>query len=282
MLTGGEPMLNPNFLKIVEICSKKFAKVQVQTNGTCITKEIAKTMEAAGVHNVNISIHGSEKMHDYLTAVRGSYQKAINGVKEILKTDVGISTNFVLTSKNIGEFPWYVDHMYSLGVREFSLTRFTSPGVGVCSKFFNISREELLYILQYINDKHAENNELIFLLANSIPMSVLPNHLRHHCNSCHFGASGFYIDVYGNVMMCGMSRMKIGNLFEKSIKEIKAKSKVYIDYVLGKGVPVTCREECKDFHLCRGGCRAAALFSSGSYEGSDPLCVKCMDGCADI
>lgn len=273
VLTGGEPMLNSDFLKIAEICSEKFAKIQVQTNGTFITEEMAKKLEALGVHSVNISIHGTETTHEYLTGVRGSYQKAISGIKEILKTNVGISTNFVITSKNIEEFSGHVDYMYSLGVREFSLTRFTPTGVGACSKFLDVSKDELLKVLQYTNNKHAENKTLNFLLANSIPMCALPENLRNHCNYCHFGASRFYIDVHGNVMMCGMSRVKIGNILEKSIKEIKTHSSIYIDHVLGKGVPIKCRE-CEDFSSCRGGCRAAALSASGSYIGNDPLCSK--------
>jgi MoaA/NifB/PqqE/SkfB family radical SAM enzyme len=220
VLTGGEPMMHRNFLTILKMCSEKFARVQIQTNGTFITNDVAQYLDEHGVSNVNISLHGSEQIHEQLTGVKGSYKKAIDGIKAILKTNVDLCTNFVVTAKNLHEFPEHVDNMYKIGVRTFSLTRFTSTGLGSASKSLEITVDELLTVLRYTNQKHSQNKEINFLLANSVPFCALPNDLKNHCNYCHFGSSRFYIDVNGNVLMCGMSRIKIGNILESSIKDI--------------------------------------------------------------
>lgn len=273
VLTGGEPMLHRNFLEIVKICTENFARVQLQTNGTFITDEITEYFVKYGISYVNISLHGSEQTHEDLTKVKGSYKKAIDGIKAILKSNIPLCTNFVITSRNISEFPNHVDRMYDLGVRTISLTRFTPVGSGECSKFLEISVDDLLGVLRYTNSKHAKNNEVNFLLANSIPFCALPDDLKNHCNYCHFGASRFYIDVYGNVLMCGMSRVKIGNMLESSIKDIKTSSNIYRNHVDGSGISSPCAE-CLDFDRCRGGCRAAALSVNNDYFGCDPLCGR--------
>lgn len=274
VLTGGEPMMHRNFLQIAEECTKKFAKVQVQTNGTFISDDIAQKLQKFGVRGMNISIHGMEETHEKLTGVAGSYKKAIEGVKAVLKTNISLTTNFVVTALNIDEFPEHVERMYNLGVRVFSLTRFTPTGLGSKAKTLEISSQQLLDVLRYANQKHSQNNKINFLLANSIPLCALPDDLRNHCNYCHFGSSRFYIDVNGNVLMCGMSRVKIGNILESSIQDIKKNSNVYREHVTGAKIASPCAN-CRDFSVCRGGCRAAALASSGDYFGCDPMCSKC-------
>jgi len=272
VLTGGEPMLHPDFIKIVELCSTKFIKVQIQTNGTHITKEMAKTLESFQVQSVNVSLHGFEETNDYLTGVKGSYKKALDGIKAMLSTNVMVVSNFVLTSKNISELPAHIDFLFNIGVKNFTLTRFSPTGVGSSSAFLNISKDELLLALEYINNKQKIEDGISFLLANSIPRCALPIHLYNHCNYCHFGASRFYIDVMGNVLVCGMSRVKLGNLLEDSFRSIKEKSQIYKDHITGESFPKECKV-CSDFHLCRGGCRAAAISVSGSFSGPDPLSI---------
>ncbi|GHU17439.1 hypothetical protein FACS189472_04320 [Alphaproteobacteria bacterium] len=275
VLTGGEPMLHKDFLKIAKICAESFARVQVQTNGTFLTDDVASYLNKYGIGNINISLHGCEQTHENLTGVKGSYQRAIDGIKAIMKTDISLCTNFVLTSQNIREFQEHVDRMYNMGVKLFSLTRFTPVGLGSSSRFLEVSIDELLEVLRYTNLRHSQDKELNFLLANSIPLCALPDDLRNHCNYCHFGSSRFYIDVHGNVLMCGMSRIKIGNILEASLKEIKMNSDIYKCHVSGAKISSPCAI-CRDFHLCRGGCRAAALAATDDYFGRDPLCSRCM------
>ena len=272
VLTGGEPMLHPDFIKIVEICSNKFSKVQVQTNGTHITQRMAKALEDFHVQSVNISLHGFEETNDYLTGVRGSYKKALDGIKAILSTDVMVVSNFVLTSKNISELPAHIDFLCNIGVKNFTLTRFSPTGIGGASTFLKISKDELLLSLEYINNKQKTEKGISFLLANSIPKCALPVHLYSYCNYCHFGASRFYLDIIGNILICGMSRVKLGNLLEDSIRSIKEKSQIYKDHITGESFPQECKD-CADFRLCRGGCRATAISASGSFSGLDPLSI---------
>lgn len=270
VLTGGEPMLHPEFLEILERCTKEFIKVQIQTNGTYITPVLAKRFEALGVHSVNISLHGAANTNDYLTKIKGSYQKALDGMKAILSTQVILVSNFVLTNKNIDEFPAHVDFLHNLGVRSFTLTRFSPTGIGSNAASLAITKEQLLSVLDFVHQKHQAEPTTSFLLANSIPRCVLPRHLQYHCNYCHFGASRFYIDVNGNVLTCGMSRVRLGNILENTFKEIKSHSKIYHDQIIGESFPEKCKT-CADFTCCRGGCRAAALSATGDYSGKDPL-----------
>ncbi|MCR5224709.1 MAG: hypothetical protein K6C34_01375, partial [Alphaproteobacteria bacterium] len=74
---------------------ESFVKVQIQTNGTFITKDVISKM--VRVHGINISLHGFRKIHDELTQITGSFEKALNGIRLVLEHDIPFMTNCVLT-----------------------------------------------------------------------------------------------------------------------------------------------------------------------------------------
>lgn len=273
VLTGGEPVLHPRFMELTSYCAHKFNKVMLQTNGTLITDAVAKHLHENGVHEVNISIHGEKKCHDCLTQVDGSYASALQAISLLVNLPIRISSNFVVTKENIEELQANINTLYEHGVRHLTLTRFTPAGVGSANKDLVVSLEELVAAITIADDQVRRLDGLTVLLANAMPRCALPDTLKSYCGHCHFGASRFYIDINGNVLMCGMSRVKIGNILEESFYIMKQRSEDYKKHILGTDVPKVC-QDCSDFKQCRGGCRAAALAYSSSLCGSDPYNKK--------
>lgn len=273
ILTGGEPMTHPQFNKILQKCCEYFDKVMVQTNGTLIDASTVKLFADKGVYGVNVSLHGNDTLHEKLTLVSGSFQKAYSALNLLVKGGINTASNFVLTSKNVHYFPKALNMLYELGVNGMTLTRFTPTGVGANSKCLSITIDQLIEVLNY-SDEFLRNKRKGFyvFLANSVPNCALPEHLKHYSEYCHFGASRFYIDVNGNVLMCGMSRLKIGNVLEERFQSMKAKSEIYCNHICENDVPSYC-QKCSHFSVCHGGCRAAALAYSGKINGADPYCA---------
>lgn len=269
ILTGGEPMLHPQFKEILHICCDRFTKTMIQTNGTLIDKAMADFIKDKDVFGVNVSLHGSKSVHEELTCVNGSYELAINAIKNLVERNVRVASNFVLTSANIHGLGDTIDLLYSIGLRELTLTRFTPTGVGGNNAYLSITIDQLLSSLKCVKEKMNKYKDLKIILANSVPYCGLTNELASFCEYCHFGISRFYIDVNGCVLMCGMSRITIGNVLENDFKCMKETSEIYKNHVLGQDVPEKCRN-CPDFSICRGGCRAAALACSGEICGADP------------
>jgi radical SAM protein with 4Fe4S-binding SPASM domain len=273
VLTGGEPMLHPEFQNIFVRSTALFQKTMVQTNGMLINTQVAKFFKNHEVHSVNVSLHGSKNMHEELTAVFGSYDPAVSAIKHLLSQGVKTASNFVMTSKNISSFSETADTLYSMGLREMTLTRFTPAGFGAKNRDLALSTDELIGALYIAKEKMTAHPGFNIILANSVPYCALPPDLSCFCSYCHFGGSRFYIDIHGNVMMCGMSRVVIGNILEKSFKEIKERSDKYRSNIAGTNVPAAC-QNCGHFDVCRGGCRAAALAHTGSFSGQDPYMAR--------
>lgn len=281
ILTGGEPISHPRFEEILDKCCTYFDKVMVQTNGTLINSEIAKLLKNKGVYGVNVSLHGGKSLHEKLTLVEGSYEQAYYAIRQLTMHEINTASNFVLTSENVSDFPTTIRELHDIGVNGMTLTRFTPTGVGADNAYLSISAEQLINVLDQADSflKECSNRRFYVLLANSVPLCALPMHLKHYSEYCHFGASRFYIDINGYVLMCGMSRLRVGNILNETFAEMKRKSEIYCNHICGVDVPDGCKT-CTNFRICRGGCRAAALACTGKVDGTDPYC-KCDGGAVD-
>src|SRR6478736_490686 len=65
VLSGGEPLYRPDIFDLASYATKKGIRVALATNGTLVTKDVAKRIVDAGVKRVSISLDGADAMtHD--------------------------------------------------------------------------------------------------------------------------------------------------------------------------------------------------------------------------
>jgi AdoMet-dependent heme synthase len=112
---GGEPLAREDFFDILEALSKLKVSLTINTNGTLITREVARRLSRSPIKAYTVSLDGScPEVHDLLRG-QGSFNAAIEGIRN-LKAEgcrVTISTtvmrlnqndlaNIVLLSKRLG------------------------------------------------------------------------------------------------------------------------------------------------------------------------------------
>jgi MoaA/NifB/PqqE/SkfB family radical SAM enzyme len=59
-LTGGEPLLYPGIFRILEIAREHNLEVNVETNGTLVTPEFARTLAGAERRFISVSLDGAD------------------------------------------------------------------------------------------------------------------------------------------------------------------------------------------------------------------------------
>lgn len=89
-ITGGEPTIHPDFLKIMAFLKRKLprAKLHLLTNGRrfCYPSFASVCLGCDNITDIMISLHGYNiRTHDRITQVRGSFEQTIKGIKNILK-----------------------------------------------------------------------------------------------------------------------------------------------------------------------------------------------------
>lgn len=270
-LTGGEPLAHPQFFEILKYACEKFPNVVILSNGSLMNEEALKKIHDTSVTSINISIHGDKKSHESLTQVSGSFDASMNAIKYILEKDkILVASNFVLNAGNFNILEQTIQQMHDVGLKYMTITRFIPVGIGNGARDLVLSEKQLVEAFKIVYEHNKSGKSPHIEFAEATPFCSLPNELREIANCCSYGFDRFYVDVNGDLMVCGLSRIKLGgNILDTPISDIKRNSKVFNSFIKNNHVHPKCKT-CSSFDLCHGGCRAAAL-SNGDWEGTaDP------------
>ncbi|WP_297501312.1 radical SAM protein, partial [Thermococcus sp.] len=121
-LTGGEPLVHPGFFRILRRAKEKGLSIRLLTNGTLLeehAEELGRLLDAK-VDEVQVSLDGLKQTHDSIRG-EGSYEKAIAGIKALVRENLPVSVAFTLIPKNRGEaLPLYRE-VVKLGIESFRI-----------------------------------------------------------------------------------------------------------------------------------------------------------------
>ena len=118
-ISGGEPLLHPEFFEISDFIRKGGASLKVETNGLRIDRKAAKRIAEMNFRSVQVSVDGAtQAAHDKLR-LNGDWQKTIDTIKYLIEDGVNTEIVFVPTKFNIHEIGDAIDLAASLGVYGF-------------------------------------------------------------------------------------------------------------------------------------------------------------------
>lgn len=104
VLTGGEPTLHPDILRIIgEFSIKGFTVIQLQTNLTLKSLSInVDDLVRAGVTCFGVSLHGCNgKMHESFTGTKGSFMNTVNNLMRLSELGIPVALNCVISNYNL-------------------------------------------------------------------------------------------------------------------------------------------------------------------------------------
>ena len=84
-LSGGEPTLHPDILKIVRLCRDHADQVAILTHGRRLRDRVfTENLLAAGGNLLVIPLYGAEaSQHDYISQVKGSFRQTLQGLENL-------------------------------------------------------------------------------------------------------------------------------------------------------------------------------------------------------
>ncbi|MFH0942483.1 MAG: radical SAM protein, partial [Chloroflexota bacterium] len=102
ILTGGEPLMRPDFFEIAGYASKRGLRVVIGTNGTVITPEIAVRLKAVPVARAGISLDfPNAEEQDKFRGKAGAFQAALDGINHIRNAGIEVQINSTITRLNV-------------------------------------------------------------------------------------------------------------------------------------------------------------------------------------
>lgn len=253
-LSGGEPLLHPDIITIVDFLHKLGNKIGIATNGTLLNEEKINSLIKNGVTYFEISLNSTNPKtytqlsgNDYLNKIR----QAILFVK---KLKIPLTVSFTITKLNYTDIADVVDLCFAFSVDSIALNRFVPGGEGIKNlKTLQISRQELEETLHIANQKGAKYKIPINI---TIPIEACEidhkKYSRLNFGTCGCGLHKWVIDPLGNLRTCEQNPEILGNLFDKNFNELSSLDEAKM--FRKKNARLICGE-CSGFRNCGGGCR---------------------------
>ncbi len=98
LLTGGEPLLRKDLLKIINTINQSGFHCGLFTNATLLSPDISEKIIAAGLSYLLFSLDGPEKIHDALRGVPGSFKKTYGNIEYLINKRKNSTPRVIMNS----------------------------------------------------------------------------------------------------------------------------------------------------------------------------------------
>ena len=270
-LSGGEPLLHPDFDLIAQTAVDLGLSTGVGTNGIVICEEVIEKIKQFKLDRVQISLDGSNaQTHDTFRGVQGMFKESIRAIEMLVKS--GIKTNVCMTPTrlNYKELEEVIDMSYNLGVNGFNLSQFVPMGKGMEELDLNVDEWKNVMEIWYTKkQKYLGSMKFTSHEAQLVTIDKSYEDMAGF-RGCQAGIGNVCILSDGTVLPCVMLYEPLGNVNNALFSEIWKNSNVVKDLKNRNKLLGKC-ERCKHIMKC-GGCRAVALSKGGNIFASDPRC----------
>lgn len=268
LLTGGEPLLYPEFKTLYLELQKLGMILTINTNGTLIDEEWAEFFEKHKLRRINITLYGvNEETYQNLCHYPGGFKKTINAIQLLKKHNIDVKISSSLTKTNLIDMEKIIDIGNGLDV-PVRIDTYMLPAIRERNKPFSMqSRATPTKAADIrIRTLKKEMGASLFhqykqrLLAEVEQMSSNTNYTNHM--SCFAGKSSFTINWQGEMRPCVILSEPSISVFDKDFETAWKYIVEETDKILLHNKCNTCKYR----PICRT-CAACALLESGNYNG---------------
>lgn len=129
-LTGGEPLLYPDFEKVLQAAEKvPGLKVTVCTNGTLVKQHHIALLKKANAQ-VNISIDGEAEFHDLFRNHAGAFKATERCMRKVVEAGIPVTIVSTISQGNLHSLAWLVEWAAQAGAFEFRVQPLLELGRG--------------------------------------------------------------------------------------------------------------------------------------------------------
>ncbi len=297
--SGGEPLTRKDFFEIASCAVRRGLYVSVATNGTLLTKENVRKLKETGVHYVEVSIDGATAhSHDEFRGVPGTFDKALEGLKNCTEEDLCVCMATTATKGNLAEMPAILDLAEKIGAERFTYFNFIPTGRGKNMFAQDLSAEERENLMRYLLNRISKGcrttilttapqlarvalqcqgpdgtGEITMSMAHmqtaKVSKKALP--LADFIGGCGAGRLYCSLSPQGDLHPCVFLPINIGNLKTEKFSELWLNSRLFKAFRNRANLKGACGK-C-DYKFICGGCRArSSAYHEGDTLASDPGC----------
>lgn len=294
LLSGGEPMVHPDFDRILKEVEKLGLRATISTNGTLIDEDRAQQLADSPIRYVGISLDGLEDLNDEFRGVEGAFDRAVQGIENCREVDQKVGLRLTLTSYNYDQLPGIFQFIREHEIDRVCFYHLAYAGRGKDIAEADLSprqrRQSFETIIQETRRSLDQGRDLeVLTVANPVDNAYVYKRIANEeperaprirrqleWNGGGLNSSGTgigSIDFYGRVHpnQFWMSRT-LGNVKDQPFSEIWTQDDEFLDKLRNRKphLEEPCAS-CELLDVCGGGLRLRAE-ATGDLWGQDPSC----------
>jgi SynChlorMet cassette radical SAM/SPASM protein ScmF len=271
-LTGGEPLLHPQFTNILEIVRREELRLTIETNGVLCTPAMAKEIAKVPDRFVSVSIDGADAgTHEWIRGVPGCFAKACQGVRNLAAAETPPQVIMTVMRGNANQVEAVVRLAGKLGAAsvKFNVVQPTARGQRLHKKDEALSIAEIITLGRDVEMELAQTTKLQLFFDYPHAFRPLSRMARGDgCDIC--GILGILgVIPSGSYAICGIGEhipeLVFGEVGDDGLKEVWMENQVLQE--LREGLPSKLEGVCARClmkHLCLGSCIAQNYYDAGS------------------
>ncbi len=294
LFSGGEPLVRPDLLELARYAVDKGMRAVISTNGTLIDSKVAGELKQVGLSYVGVSLDGMGEVNDRFRGVKGSFVRALGGIKACRDAGIKVGLRFTINRLNVSEIPRIFDLLEEYEIPRVCFYHLVYAGRGSEMMKEDLSHEETRKAVDLIIDRtsdlhqrgkpkevltvdnHADGPYLYIRMAReNSPRAKEVIELLEMNEGNSSGRGIGCVSWDGSVHADQFWRhYSFGNIRERKFSEIWTDlSNPLMERLKDKKLHVKGRcAECRWLSICGGNFRVRAEAASGDLWACDPAC----------
>jgi Fe-coproporphyrin III synthase len=294
ILSGGEPLLRPDFYEISRRAKSLGFYAGLSTNGTLIDESQIDEIDDINYDYVGVSIDGMKDTHDKFRRLDGAFDKSMHGIRLCRDRGLKVGLRFTMTQDNAAELDDMLDLLDREGIDRFYFSHLNYAGRGNHNRkddaFFQMTRRAMDTLFERCLDgiRNGEQKEivtgnndadgvyLLMWIEKNFPEHAA--HMREKLVQWGGNASGVNVANIDNVGEVHPDTMwwhyNLGNVKDRLFSEIWADTSDPLMAGL-KSNPRPLKGRCAaccHVDICGGNTRVRADQITGDPWAEDPAC----------
>ncbi|HOT00682.1 MAG TPA: radical SAM protein [Acidobacteriota bacterium] len=265
LITGGEPLVRPDFAEIYSHAKRRGMLVTLFTNGTLLDESVLDVLTDLPPQTVEITLYGATAAtYEAITGVPGSFDRCRAGLERLAQRRLRFRLKTVLTRLNIDELEAMEALARRFGVK-FRFDPAIFPTFGGDRAPLDLRVDPAVVADRELADEERRREWTEFYRRHHEPPAT------DDAFSCGTGVGTFHVDPFGRLCPCVMVRRPAYDLtrgdFATGWREV-----IPTVRKLKMAAGQKCRT-CRDISLC-GYCPAFFELENGSPDiPSEYLCT---------
>lgn len=275
-ITGGDPLLHPEFWKIIEAISDRKIPFVILGNPFHVDERSIKRLVQLGCNSYQMSLDGLRETHDYFR-MPGSFDATLRALQNIKEWGMRSVVMTTVSKINYRELPELTRLIADIGVDVCAFARYcpthNDRENNLSPQEYHELLDEMWGLYEELIESGAEtqfnfkDHLWSILLYEKGILEIEDDDVIYE--GCHCGISHLTLLEDGTVYACRRMESPVGEVPKQKIEDIFFGEKMdrfrLIDKIEG------CKD-CKLKNYCRG-CRAvAAGTNNGDHLSLDPQC----------